>query len=92
MRLFTRRKFWIGGTTSERPKFESFALCIVRSCVKVGFAEDDHPNVGVEIDLACLGTGKPKVNQVSEPLSGVWMPVTLITRHVESSLTKEGLR
>ena len=32
---------------------------MVRGSVQVGLPEDDHPDVGVQVDLARLGTGKP---------------------------------
>jgi hypothetical protein len=76
----------------DLPEFESFPLRIVSGCVQVRLAEDDHPDVCVEIDFPCLGAGQSEVDEVSEPLPGVRVSVTLVTGHVECPLAEEGLQ
>jgi len=90
--LFSGRKFRVGWATCERPKFESFSRCVVSCGVKVRLSEDDHPDIGVQVDLSRLGAGQPKVDEVSQPLSRVRVAVTLIAGHVKRSLSQEGLR
>ena len=84
MPLFSRRKLGVCGTTRERPEtgydkmlirvvfdipeFESFAWRMIGCCVQVRLPEDDHPDVGVEIDFAGLGAGEPQVDEVAKPL------------------------
>lgn len=52
------RKLWIGGPLGEGPELEALlggGGGVVGGSVQVGLPEDDHPDVGVEINLAGLG-------------------------------------
>ncbi len=56
--LASWRKFGVRWAPSERPKFVSFPLIVVGGRVQVWLPEDDHADVGVEVDLPGLGAGK----------------------------------
>jgi hypothetical protein len=49
---FPGREFRIQGSSRERPEFEALPLVVVGRRVQVRLAEDDHANVGVQVDLS----------------------------------------
>ena len=60
----TRRKFGVDWTFGERTEFESFARSVVRGGVQVRLAENDHPDVSVQIYFSRFGTSKPKKESI----------------------------
>jgi len=89
--LFSWGELRVCWPVCERPEFESFARGVVSRGVHVRLAEDDHPDVGVQVDLASLGAGEPEVDEVSEPLPRIRVSVGLLARHVQGSLPQECL-
>lgn len=55
-----RRKLGVGGTLGEGAKLKTLARGVLGGSVHIRLAEDDHADVGVQIDLSGLGAGKPE--------------------------------
>ena len=49
--LFSRRELGIAGALGEGAKLESFGRSIIGRRVEVGLSEDDHSDVGVQVNL-----------------------------------------
>ena len=57
----SRREFRVHGAASERPQFVTFTLIVLGGRVEIGLSENDHPDVGVEVQFPGFGAGKPEI-------------------------------
>jgi len=76
--LLSWRKFWIRGAPSERPEFPSLSVFMISGRVQIRLAEDDHPDVCMQIDLPGLGACNSEMNEISQPLLSVWVGVRAV--------------
>ena len=56
---FSGRELWVRWPLGEGSQFAPLAQRELSRRVHVGLAEDDHPDVRVEVDLARAGAGEP---------------------------------